>query len=258
VPDLQVRTAHGRGQPGPAGQLAGTGKPGNVADLGHHDQRGELPDPGQRSEHLDPRVGLGMLVQLAVDPVDQYCQGVDDRQAVGDDLSRRRRQVQLGQPAAARPGPVAGRPVIAVVGSHRVDPVAQLGTQPDQAGPVPQHGAELAYCLRGATLIDTGNGRAPVAQRGKAKQKRSDLRLVGLGLVVTRDGGIPLTSLGYPSEGLPGSRTCCLCAIRGYLCLTWCGCGERRGGPEWSGSVTEITDAPEVPPATAALTATVQ
>lgn len=41
-----------------------------------------------------------------------------------------------------------------------------------------------------ATFIDTGNGKAPIAQRGKAKQKRSDLRLVGLGLVVTRDGGI--------------------------------------------------------------------
>jgi hypothetical protein len=35
---------------------------------------------------------------------------------------------------------------------------------------------------------------APIAQRGKAKQKRTDLRIVGLGLVVTRDGGIPLTS----------------------------------------------------------------
>src|SRR6266540_591585 len=30
-----------------------------------------------------------------------------------------------------------------------------------------------------ATFIDTGNAKAPVAQRGKAKQKRSDLRLVG-------------------------------------------------------------------------------
>ena len=40
-----------------------------------------------------------------------------------------------------------------------------------------------------ATFIDTANGKAPVAQRGKAKQKRSDLRLVGLGLVVTATGG---------------------------------------------------------------------
>jgi transposase len=51
-----------------------------------------------------------------------------------------------------------------------------------------------------ATFIDTGNGKAPIAQRGKAKQKRSDLRLVGLGLVVTRDGGIPLTWHAYPGD----------------------------------------------------------
>jgi len=49
-----------------------------------------------------------------------------------------------------------------------------------------------------AAFIDTGNPKAPIAQRGKAKQKRSDLRLVGLGLVVTRDGGIPLTWHAYP------------------------------------------------------------
>src|SRR6266700_3266814 len=51
-----------------------------------------------------------------------------------------------------------------------------------------------------ATFIDTGNGRAPIAQRGKAKQKRADLRLAGLGLVVTRDGGIPLLSRAYPGS----------------------------------------------------------
>jgi transposase len=48
-----------------------------------------------------------------------------------------------------------------------------------------------------ATYIDTGNDKAELAQRGKAKQKRADLRLVGLGLVVTRDGGIPLVSHTY-------------------------------------------------------------
>ena len=51
-----------------------------------------------------------------------------------------------------------------------------------------------------ATFIATANGKAPVAQRGKAKQKRTDLRLVGLGLVVTRDGGIPLTWHAYPGN----------------------------------------------------------
>jgi len=51
-----------------------------------------------------------------------------------------------------------------------------------------------------ATFITTANAKAPIAQRGKAKQKRSDLRLVGLGLVVTRDGGIPLTWHAYPGD----------------------------------------------------------
>ncbi len=51
-----------------------------------------------------------------------------------------------------------------------------------------------------ATFIATANGRAPIAQRGKAKQKRSDLRLAGLGLVVTRDGGLPLTWHAYPGD----------------------------------------------------------
>jgi transposase len=51
-----------------------------------------------------------------------------------------------------------------------------------------------------ATYIDTTNDKAPIAQRGKAKQKRADLRLVGLGLVVTRDGGVPLVSHAYPGN----------------------------------------------------------
>jgi transposase len=51
-----------------------------------------------------------------------------------------------------------------------------------------------------ATFIATANARAPIAQRGKAKQKRTDLRIVGLGLVVTRDGGIPLTWHAYPGD----------------------------------------------------------
>ena len=51
-----------------------------------------------------------------------------------------------------------------------------------------------------ATFLDTGNAKAPIAQRGKAQQKRTDLRLVGLGLVVTRDGGIPLMSHAYPGN----------------------------------------------------------
>jgi transposase len=51
-----------------------------------------------------------------------------------------------------------------------------------------------------ATFIDTGNQRAPIAQRGRAKQKRTDLRLVGLGLVVARDGGVPVVSHAYAGD----------------------------------------------------------
>jgi len=48
-----------------------------------------------------------------------------------------------------------------------------------------------------ATYIDSANDRADIAQRGHAKQKRTDLRLVGLGLVVSTDGGIPICSHAY-------------------------------------------------------------
>jgi transposase len=48
-----------------------------------------------------------------------------------------------------------------------------------------------------ATYIDSSNDRAPIAQRGHAKQKRTDLRLVGLGLVVSTDFGVPLVSHAY-------------------------------------------------------------
>ncbi|MDQ6754853.1 MAG: IS1634 family transposase [Actinomycetota bacterium] len=51
-----------------------------------------------------------------------------------------------------------------------------------------------------ATYLDSANERAPIAQRGKAKHKRTDLRLVGLGLVITRDGGIPLLAHAYPGN----------------------------------------------------------
>jgi transposase len=51
-----------------------------------------------------------------------------------------------------------------------------------------------------ATWIDSANDRAPIAQRGHSKQKRNDLRLIGLGLVVSVDGGVPLVSHAYPGN----------------------------------------------------------
>jgi transposase len=51
-----------------------------------------------------------------------------------------------------------------------------------------------------ATFIDSSNDRAPIAQRGHVKQKRGDLRLAGLGMIVTRDGAIPIAS--HPYAGI--------------------------------------------------------
>ena len=51
-----------------------------------------------------------------------------------------------------------------------------------------------------ATWIASSNDKAPIAQRGHSKQKRSDLRIVGLGLVVSTDGGTPLVSHPYPGN----------------------------------------------------------
>jgi transposase len=71
-------------------------------------------------------------------------------------------------------------------------------------GMIDRYGLDLASVALDmtnfATYIDSTNGRAAIAQRGKAKQKRVDLRLVGLALVVTRDGGIPIVSHAYPGD----------------------------------------------------------
>jgi transposase len=71
-------------------------------------------------------------------------------------------------------------------------------------GMIDRYGLDLASVALDmtnfATYIDSTNDRAPIAQRGKAKQKRTDLRLVGLALVVTRDGGIPIVSHAYPGD----------------------------------------------------------
>jgi len=54
-----------------------------------------------------------------------------------------------------------------VVGGDRVDPVAQLGPQPDQADPVPQQGAELPD-IRGRELR--------LGQQVRPQQLRQDRR----------------------------------------------------------------------------------
>lgn len=50
------------------------------------------------------------------------------------------------------------------------------------------------------TFLATSNDRSKLAQRGHAKSKRNDLRLVGLALLVTRDFKVPLLHRTYPGN----------------------------------------------------------
>src|ERR1035437_6226773 len=102
-----------------------------------------------------------------------------------------------------------------------------------------------------ATFTGTGNGKAPIAQRGKARQKRSDLRLVGLGLVVTRDGGIPLTWHAYPGDRPDVTQfTTVIDQLRGrYEAITAAAGGPSGGGTDMAvvfdpGQKSEATFAP--------------
>jgi hypothetical protein len=47
------------------------------------------------------------------------------------------------------------------------------------------------------TYVDSANERNTIAKRGHSKQKRYDLRIVGLSLIVTRDGAVPVASHAY-------------------------------------------------------------
>jgi transposase len=76
-----------------------------------------------------------------------------------------------------------------------------------------------------ATYIDSANPKAPIAQRGHAKQKRTDLRLVGLGLVVATDGGIPVCSWAYPGDRPDVTQ---LAAIVGELVARWNALGAEQ------------------------------
>ena len=79
-----------------------------------------------------------------------------------------------------------------------------------------------------ATFIGTANRKAPIAQRGKARQKRSGLRLVGLGLVVTRDGGIPLTWHAYPGDRPDVTQfPAMIKALRGQYEAITAACGQQ-------------------------------
>ena len=54
------------------------------------------------------------------------------------------------------------------------------------------------------TFVDTTNIRCDIAQRARNKQKRHDLRQVGLALVVTRQDFIPIFHHTYKGNNAPG------------------------------------------------------
>ena len=94
-----------------------------------------------------------------------------------------------------------------------------------------------------ATFIDSANDRAPIAQRGHAKQKRGDLRLVGLGLVVTRDGAIPVASHTYPGNRNDVSQ---FTTVLDELTTRYAALFERHGDGDDAGGEGNARRAPTV------------
>ncbi len=97
-----------------------------------------------------------------------------------------------------------------------------------------------------ATFIDSANDHAPIAQRGHARQKRNDLRLVGLGLVVTRDGAIPVASHTYAGNRNDVSQFTTVLdelTTRHGALLDHQGGGEKGGGGARQQQPTVVFDA---------------
>jgi transposase len=72
------------------------------------------------------------------------------------------------------------------------------------------------------TFIDTFNERSTLAQRGKAKQGRKALRIVGLALLVSADFQVPLLHRTYPGNqhDAPTFNTLCTSLVARYRALT--------------------------------------
>jgi transposase len=58
----------------------------------------------------------------------------------------------------------------------------------------------LFDCTNFFTFVDSFNDRCEMAQRGKSKEGRANLRIVGLALLVTADHNVPLFSHAYPGN----------------------------------------------------------
>jgi transposase len=113
------------------------------------------------------------------------------------------------------------------------------------AGMVESFGVDLSGLVLDmtnfATWIASANPRAPIAQRGHSKQKRTDLRIIGLGLVVSTDGGVPLVSHAYPGNKPDvtqfGDMVTELAARFGALL------GDGAGGDDAASKLTLVFDA---------------
>ena len=87
----------------------------------------------------------------------------------------------------------------------RVSPDAIAAMEAEIVGrAVEDFGLDLSHLLFDATnyftFIDTFNEKATLAQRGHSKEGRASLRLVGLALLVSADGHVPLLHHTYPSN----------------------------------------------------------
>jgi transposase len=152
------------------------------------DRRGRLP----RRDGLTPGQSLVLaIVARACRPLSkrafaEWAQGTSLGRLAGVDVTRLTSQHFWDQMAAV---PVAGLSAIEEAVVQQV--VAQEHIAPDT----------LFYDTTNFfTFIDSTNARPTLPRRGHNKQQRHDLRQLGLALVVTRDGQLPLFHLLYEGD----------------------------------------------------------
>ncbi|MDR7553944.1 MAG: IS1634 family transposase [Armatimonadota bacterium] len=158
------------------------------------DRRGRLP----RRDGLTPGQSLVLaMVARACRPLSKrafaaWAQGTSLGRLAGVDVARLTSQHFWDQMAAV---PAASLPAIEEAVVQRV--VAQEHVAPDTF---------FYDTTNFFTFIDSTNARPTLPRRGHNKQQRHDLRQLGLALVVTRDGQLPLFHLLYEGDR-PDVRT---------------------------------------------------
>jgi hypothetical protein len=135
-----------------------------------------------------------VAADLMAGPAMAFAERLDERVVV-DGMAQEGTQVLPGVPGVH---PAGKRPHVgdvrdpAAVRRRRIEaPFQQVGWPAPAGSPGSVVGGRFRPGLA---------PRIPSSRISRSKQKRSDLRLVGLGLVVTRDGGIPLAWHAYPGN----------------------------------------------------------